>query len=404
MKDLDFDELDRAVASALSTSSPVASDSTADVQPEQAGPTDTAPIASPTPTGDDAAPSSISSHAVHSRLMPSVVPAVRTTLARKSADVSSEATPDSVEAAAEPELATMAAQAGPAPRRTIPHREGRFMDVMRSSSPQLPRPSQQQAPVQEEVQPASEDASEAVSDGTTNTHLEAAINELLASEGHTPTVVADTPRPTEPPVEIDLTPNPDIAALATTDEESLESIAADLGKTDESAPEVAPATSPFLADAKVEKRPLGVAGEVTPADTEPELAPEPSVAAPEAENAPMPEELQSDLMAIESSTKPVLSPDTVEQATETTEPAAQSAPTSTGPTSIARQYKEQPRTASEDDESGAIFDPQTYQQPIEHPAKKSSGWGWVLAIIVIILLAVAVAVAAWFGGILPVQL
>ena len=87
----------------------------------------------------------------------------------------------------------------------------------------------------------------------------------------------------------------------------------------------------------------------------------------------------------------------VEASVETPAPVA-------GPTSIARQYKEQPRTASEDDESGAIFDPQTYQQPIEHPAKKSSGWGWVIAIIVIVLLAVAAAVGAWFAGLLPVAL
>ncbi|MBH2007385.1 hypothetical protein I8H83_02155 [Candidatus Saccharibacteria bacterium] len=406
MKDLDFDELDRAVASALSTSSPGATDSATELQPEPAGSVDAVQTPSSATRSDDAALSSISSHAVHSRLMPSAAGFARTTLVRKPASASSVTTPDSAEVTTESEPTTDAApsQIGQAPRRTIPHREGRFMDVMRPSSSQVPRSNERAVVLQEEAQVTTEDTAlpEPLASGSaTNTHLEAAINELLASEGHTSTVVADASQLAESPVEMDLTPNPDIAALAAPDEESLESIAADLGNMEVPTPEAAPATSPFLADAKVEKRPLGVAGEYAVAEVEAELAPEPTVATPETENTPMPEELQSDLMAIESGETPVTTPDPIDQAAE---PATKPASASTGPTSIARQYKEQPRTASEDDESGAIFDPQTYQQPIEHPAKKSSGWGWVIAIFVIILLAVAAAVAAWFGGILPVQL
>ncbi len=400
MKDLDFDELDRAVASALNTSTPMAS------PVNESSPEPTSAVAEPagSPSSDevDGMSSSISSHAVHSRLMPSAVPTTRTTLARKPAEpVSAEP----VEASSAPDSTPAApVSALPALRRTIPHREGRFMDVMRSSSPQPSRPIQQ-APAQGEssMAPEASPEPEIAPSGPINTHLEAAIDELLAGEGRASPTAADEPQSTETPTTIDLSLNSVAVTPAVSDEESLESIAADLGKSTEPTPEVAPSGSPFLADAKVEKRPLGVADElITAGDIDPTLAPEPTMAAPETENTPVPEELQSDLMAIESGA--------ASDATSTSDTESKPVGTgsqvsaATGPTSIARQYKEQPRTASEDDESGAIFDPQTYQQPIEHPAKKSSGWGWVIGIVVIILLAVAAAVAAWFGGILPVQL
>lgn len=400
MKDLDFDELDRAVASALNTSTPVA-DSVSEPlsQPAPA----TAELAdSPSVSDADSASSSISAHAVHSRLMPSAAPSARTTLARKPTEPTDVGAAEPV---AVPESAPSSqVEATSSLKRTIPHREGRFMDVMRSSS-QVPRPVQQ-ASTQEEAPVATESSSDSELgvDDTTNTHLEAAISELLASEGHVASTVVDVPQPTEAPAAIDLAPSHEIAEAVVSDEESLASIAAELGKPAELTPEATPSNSPFLADAKVEKRPLGVADEpTTVVSAEPELAPEPTIAAPETENTPMPEELQSDLMAIESAA----APDVASEVTSDESVSADTAPqasVATGPTSIARQYKEQPRTASEDDESGAIFDPQTYQQPIEHPAKKSSGWGWVIGIIVIILLAVGAAVAAWFGGILPVQL
>ena len=400
MKDLDFDELDRAVASALNTSTPVedpVSEPLSQPAPAMAKPAD-----SPSVSDADSASSSISAHAVHSRLMPSAAPSARTTLARKPTEPTDVGTGELVavsESAPSPQVETTSSL-----RRTIPHREGRFMDVMRSSS-QIPRPPQQ-ASAQEEAPVATKSSSDSElgADDTTNTPLEAAINELLASEGHVAPTVVDVPQPTRALAAMDVASKHEIAEAVVSDEESLASIAADLGKPAELTPEAVPSNSPFLADAKVEKRPLGAAGEPTAVvSAEPELAPEPTIAAPETENTPMPEELQSDLMAIESAA----APDVASEVTSDESVSADTAPqasVATGPTSIARQYKEQPRTASEDDESGAIFDPQTYQQPIEHPAKKSSGWGWVIGIIVIILLAVGAAVAAWFGGILPVQL
>ena len=167
-----------------------------------------------------------------------------------------------------------------------------------------------------------------------------------------------------------------------------------------------------MADAKVEKRPLGGAlGDEPTVQPALEVSDLPAIApGPEPENAPVPEELQNDLTAIETGSVSVVehhegdSTDLAIDLTSKTEASLETSAPIAGPTSIARQYKEQPRTASEDDESGAIFDPQTYQQPIEHPAKKSSGWGWVIAIIIIVLLAVAAAVGAWFAGLLPVAL
>ena len=65
--------------------------------------------------------------------------------------------------------------------------------------------------------------------------------------------------------------------------------------------------------------------------------------------------------------------------------------------SIPQQYKE--KTNSEEHEKsddGGIYDVNNYHQPLEHPAKHKSGWGTVVLIVVIILIFVALAAAAYF--------
>lgn len=172
-----------------------------------------------------------------------------------------------------------------------------------------------------------------------------------------------------------------------------------------------PLNSPFLTDAKVEKRPLG-----TPAPelyTAPQIEPETTdlsveaAGAPEETDAPvsgviLPEELQGDLMAIESgvseapsvTTAPrdVSAPvdNTPKEESKAEAPKASvaapvqvaAAPMGTG--SIPQQYREEPSTS--DQTTGSIYDTASYHQPLDHPAKKKTGWLWVLWVIILLIL------------------
>jgi hypothetical protein len=210
-----------------------------------------------------------------------------------------------------------------------------------------------------------------------------------------------------------------------------------LSLSDTHEPEVVgedPLTSPFLPDAKVEKRPLGspeasgsdeLAAEYTPdleplvsaeMTTEPVVEPAPveateemdvteSVEAadesglatdqlPAPDPVSLPDELQQDVVAIESN----------EVAHEET-PVAAASPTDAQPepaqetpaitTAIAQQYTEEPSTG--DQSNGAIFDTSTYHQPLDTHAvkKKSSVLTWVLWVVVLLIVG-ATAGAAWF--------
>lgn len=405
MKELDFDELDRAVASALGSNAP-----------QVAAPSSDTPSAeAPTASGDAPA---ISSHAANarmtsrpeSRLRKSTLP-----LARSAGPV---VVPES-DQVSEPETAAPASST-----RVIPHREGRAMDFVRPG-----RVHKKTAPVAAPVAPPQEVADEPQEEGIAsnepvapvNPSLEAAINELLSAEGH---VTSATPTPTEPSVlEPDTptleTPAPQVeqpeSATPDLGDGSVETIAAALAATPE--PESAPAATPFLPDARVEKRPLGTA-DLPPSETpmpfgnEPGLGEDqPALLAIEEEEpeAPLPEELQGDLLAIESGTTqtsdtPTAETETGSAAEVAAEPVVNETPQPAGPTSIARQYKDTLKQASEDDESGAIFDPQTYDQPAADPVKKSSAWKWLLAIVILIIVAVPFAWLAWMSGILPVPL
>lgn len=187
----------------------------------------------------------------------------------------------------------------------------------------------------------------------------------------------------------------------------------------------APLTTPFLPDTKVEKRPLGAnaakeeaaASEkketFTPSEVDDQLP-----ATAEDVKPLLPEELHSDLVAIESDTTepvateteeipPVPAEDKPAGTTPPTEPeeasekpilsseAARSVPT--GPTSIPQQYREE--AAAGEQKSGAIYDTETYHKPLAHPAKQKSGWMWIVWILVILLVGAASGAALYFLGI-----
>ncbi|HEU4716137.1 MAG TPA: hypothetical protein VFS14_04915, partial [Candidatus Saccharimonadales bacterium] len=186
----------------------------------------------------------------------------------------------------------------------------------------------------------------------------------------------------------------------------------------------APLTSPFLPDAKVEKRPLGgLASEESDApasdddisrapmadDTKKSVDdPNKQLPADPTEVEPvLPEELSGDLMAVEADTThaelkrahdesaqqsmPAAAKESpvAAQGFETKEPStspaasAEEKPVPAGPTSIPQQYKEEPSTGDQD--NGSIYDTDTYHQPLSHPAPKKSGWMWVVWIVLILL-------------------
>jgi len=199
-----------------------------------------------------------------------------------------------------------------------------------------------------------------------------------------------------------------------------------------------PLTTPFLADAKVEKRPLGspvveetndepshapVLGVLVDESTDTAKAEDQLPASPEEVAPVLPPELQSDLMAVETDgdtttagssapatteqVAPVQTPEVAAapQATPTAEasaaaPAVESAPASvpTGPTSIPQQYHEEQSTG--DQPTGSIYDTDSYHQPLAHPAKTKSGWLWIIWILLLLIVGGGGAVALYFLGII----
>lgn len=177
-----------------------------------------------------------------------------------------------------------------------------------------------------------------------------------------------------------------------------------------------PLESPFLADAKVEKRPLGMqaptgfdASQLLEEPDDPRLeAPDPvevaaldetyvdpiDFAAPQPVDQPQtdtPEEpqIEDELTTVAPQSKvPIQSAPVVNLVQEATpEPVANS------PTSIQPQYEAHPTTEGE---SGAIYDTEAYHQPLPTAAKKKSGAWVILWIVLLLVLGGAVGAAVYF--------
>lgn len=261
-------------------------------------------------------------------------------------------------------------------------RRGRFMDVVRpASSPNAAMPVKREPVViqpEVEIAPAPVESND-VPDQTVaaETSETAAIDEYHAPEQQE-SVAGSTDQPSE-------------EGDHSEDTQPIDGQESGEHDTD------LPMESPFLADAKVEKRPLGSPTEdanntyaAAPDDSEAT----PSEAAEEITVAEIaPEELAPDVMSIEADT--VAQPE-VEVAQETEQiPTAQPpvAQDTTTPTDIVPQYKE--AIAQDSEPTGAMFDTAAYHQPLEHPAKKHSGWGIVVWVLVLLIVG-AVAGAAYF--------
>lgn len=372
MKDIDFDELDRAVNSLMAPSDDAATTPTAApvAEPSQPAPV---PAAAPTPPPSETSP------------QPADRPAAVVT---------------------------------PAARRG-----GRFMDMVHSSSDMKGRSTV--APSREGITiPAPRSTTPAPAAPIEPTdQLDETVNTPVA----TPTPAFDSEVTSAvPSVELDAGTDsltmPDPIDMDTSGQKADDSAADKVSEID-TVPAEEPSDesqiqgteSPFLADAKVEKRPLN-ADPLTPVapplvDLEAELNDDQSEVADEAsetatangqdEPPAVPEvpELNSELVAIESGerTDETSAPaDEVEK--DSKEEAADDHKAPVGPASIAQQYKTVESTG--DKSHAAIYDATQYPEPVAHPAKKKSGWLWILWVLILLALGAGGAVTLYVMGII----
>lgn len=192
-----------------------------------------------------------------------------------------------------------------------------------------------------------------------------------------------------------------------------------------------PLSSPFLPDTKPEKRPLGgsvfIADEPDEAPAEDEIivdagndvnatATDTIEQVPDANAALLPEELGSDILAVEAndlvgadSSKdltaqtPAEEPKPAERAPDQEAmlqeadpiPAAQAVVPAGG--SIAQQYDETPSTG--DQTNGSIYDTANYHQaitPVEAPVKKASPIKWILLTLLLLVIGSGAGVGYFF--------
>lgn len=366
MKELDFDELDKAVNSLMSKSDISSNEDSTQISVNTISPSalvtssNASPVAKPVSLGS--------------------IPVVSLD------DASDSITPslsEVVEHATPPVVSVKEKISG----STIPlKRSGRFMDLVPSSSESLSpmkAPTSRQGvtltpvnqsvvPEKSEVQP--EPLATPVSQPTPSKKpisrppLNQSVSPLAASMSMSNrTKHADMPDP------LDLHPQSiegQKSAPEPIDEpvKSSSDAPSEFIETPSVATEPAP-VSPFLSDTKVDKRPLGNASNSS-------SGPSPIVLDAELQSAPVASahpELTSDLLAVES-----------DQSNIAPTPAvARPNPELVSPISIAQQYRQQPRTG--DQSHAAVYD--TAAHPVAHSVKKKSHLliGIAIAFIVLIL-------------------
>lgn len=362
MKELDFDELDRAVNSLMAGAATAAT------------PTEPAEKVLTIPTTIDPAPSSESGTALKVASSPVPPKEPQTTTSPR------PTTPSLSSASTQPSLAT--------------RRGGRFMDVVRPADKKpapTPRPLSREGVTISAPQPVAS----AIASGSI-------VADEAAQDVQTPD--ADETVPSWPdPIDFhkDTTAHmePDTAGQAT-----------DVVKptTDLSEEPSEPLQTPFITDAKVEKRPLGAFTQpaaTSVAEAAPDTAEAEGPQSDDTDTDPqipgdaaatvLPEELKSDIVAIESDATVVEETKVAPTATPApTQPQAAPATVNLGQTSIQQQYKEEPSTTPA--EHAPIYDSEPIQAPLAHPAKKKTGWLVVLLIIGLLILGAGAGTAIYF--------
>jgi len=383
MKDIDFDELDKAVSSLMGTTKSMGSTepvhSTAS-QPPSSGNDD------PIQSTADTEPTQITN--------PVIAPAQKSIVSqRKSGRFMDVVHPSSD---------MKSAGVGTLPkRRTVPMiaagkpaEKIEATPVVASDLPRQEKDSPAESPKKDE--PTWPDPIE--------------LHEQTASKSTSDAKKEDTPVVTDP---LALGLNP----LADTPKTSEISASSEVTRRPETEPK--DFSSPFLPNAKVEKRPLGgdsddaalQSSDAEPSTDTPDSTTDSSFELHEKEANtmstaqqpiadPLPEELKKDIIAVEAGHSRTMSETPApksEPAEMPIEPKITEAdgkvnlPMS-GATSITQQYKITP--TNEAAEHAPIYDSST--QPLSHPAKAKSGWLTVLWILGLVLLGVGGAAALYF--------
>lgn len=373
MKDLDFDELDKAVTSLMGA----VPDTDETVKPDDDIKTLVLTPSQPLPTTDGL-----------NVVPPTPAPVVLETVAAPTSTQVVSVTPTPVATPSNP-VPAAPPLASPAARRA-----GRFMDVVHPSSDMtktsmnVSRHSGVIEPLSSNVAPA-ESVTVAPELATNSSEGSSPQSEMQDESLH---AGSDWPDPLD--MSHDTPAEPEQAPVVETESVREEDEA-------QSSPE--PLTSPFLPDAKVDKRPLGspVADAMSVGVSEAVTANNaPASAASDPQTVPtqviLPEELQGDLMAIESNQaetvptpEPAVAPVAV-QAQAAVVPPSQPA----GPSSIQQQYKAEPSTG--DQTNGSIYDTDSYHKPLEHPVKKKSATVLIIWIVVLLIIGAAGGAAAYF--------
>lgn len=376
MKDIDFDELDRAVSSVLE---PTAS---ADPAPD-AKKTDAAPeVQTETPEVKAEAPS------VATAPEAPVAEAVETAPAAVEAD------------------SVVVAPA--APRASLAmKRRGQFMDVVHPSSDMtkpedakiaVPPRKMTIKPLNDTVEPEKKEETETPPAPEPVVETAVPAPEVTPELQETAESVESFSIGSTMPDPLDVMQQQEEAKDAATETTpaSEEMPAASIEETPIDASEEATPVTPFLSDTKVEKRPLDAfSAEETAPETEPDSAAETTEdgfdGTTPAEQ--IPPELQADVVAVESGQPDQLDKVEVEEEPVKEEPQDENAGTGFA-ASIPQQYT---ATDTKADDEHAIFDTREYHQPLAPATKKKRGLpGWIVALVVMVLLAALSAAGGYF--------
>ncbi len=327
--------------------------------------------------------------------------------------IASSSTPNNIDTPKDAQSVAAAAPAVPAPVAVEPsfsslasRRTGRFMDMVTSNSSSRPSPVVPERPTTRQ--------------GVTVSPIDQPITVPPRSE---PAVVAPAEVITPSVTANNTWPAPGDLVKKQDDEiddiDKISDAISDTLNPSSSLPE-----SPFLADAKVDKRPLGAfsitdkppvevvtttentpaAEAITVASGSPDSAeePKPTVMTMAVNPTPMvnmvsplPAELREDLLSIESesTTVPVAKVAEVAGVASTT---PQPTPTEAvaGGLSIAQQYTEKPSTS--DQTIGSIYNTDAYHKSLINTKKAKSGWMWVIWTVVLLIVGAGAGAAAYF--------
>ncbi len=296
----------------------------------------------------------------------------------------------------------------PAAKRT-----GRFMDmvhpssVMASDKKVSPAPKVKIMPTENAPKP----------DETPVEESKQAEVGVKPSENIETPLAADTPKPEVSTTPADETPEEivksdypdpiDVAGPLSIAEEPAK--ASDVADGEEPV-SPAPAEAPFIPDAKVEKRPLGGFTPDEPAVEQPQEEGETQLP-PE---AGLPAALQSDVVAVESDVLPDTLPgqadndqDDKKESHETASheqparprPISVPNPDEGAPQSIPQQYHSAPAKA--DEEPRPVFDTDQYHQPLitAHSGKKNHAWVFILLVLALLAVGGTLGYFAFMSGI-----